>query len=350
MSAPAFSSSNLVFPALELVPEGSGRSNPAFFYLARLSRGGSESGQRSALNCVCAWFLPGSTLSTFPWASLRFEHTITLRAYLAGRYSAATANRMISALRGALRAAWRLELMTLEQLERACDLPRVRGERLLCGRWVPAQDIAELLHAAQLQKPRRAARDIALLWLLFGAGLRRSEVCRLDRDDVVKEDGSLFVRVVGKNNKERRVPLPPQAVKPVLAFLRLRGPEAGPLFTSQMRCRPNGGTVGKWVVRLAETARIARTTSHDFRRAYISALLDRGADLSVVQQLAGHARPETTAKYDRRPEEVRVRASRLISVPEARCGVKKARPGNSGSSGSSRGRSAARRPGRRRGR
>ncbi len=318
MSA-SISAAELPLPKLELLRgEGLKRSNPALFYLGRLSPGGSEAGQRSTLKIICEWLLPGSTIQTFPWSALRHEHTLALRSHLAGRYAASTANRMISALRGALRMAWRLEQLTTDQFERACDLRQVRGERLMRGRWVPAKDIAELFHAAKFQEPELAARDTALLWLLFGGGLRRCEVCRLDRRDITKEDGTIFVRVTGKNNKQGRVPLPPQAVKPMLAYLRRRGSEPGPLFISQKKCRPCGVTLGNWVIRMAERAMIRHTTAHDFRRSYISALLDRGADLATVQKMARHERPETTARYDRRPEATRVKIAGLLTVPEAR--------------------------------
>ena len=107
----------------------------------------------------------------------------------------------------------------------------------------------------------------------------------------------------------------------IAAWLTVRGPEPGPLFVPVDKAgrivlrRLTAESVFDRLAYLAKRAGVQRFSPHDMRRSFISDLLDNGADLAVVQQMAGHANPATTARYDRRGERAKQRAAGLLVVP-----------------------------------
>src|ERR687894_2972336 len=101
--------------------------NPAAVYLSRLGRG-SRRTMEQALHTI-AQLIAGEQYDAFtlPWAALEYQHTQAVRTVLAERYAPATANKMLSALRGVLKEAWRLGQMNAEDLHRACDVGSVKS-------------------------------------------------------------------------------------------------------------------------------------------------------------------------------------------------------------------------------
>jgi integrase len=259
---------------------------------------------------------------TLPWAALRYEHTQAVRAVLAERYAPSTANKMLAALRGVLREAWRLDLLPAEAYRRAADLPAVRGSRLPRGRALSAGEIRALFAACAADPSPAGARDAALFAVLYGAGLRRAEAVALDVGDYGADDGALTVRR-GKGRKARRCYLANGGQAAVGGWLAVRGTAAGPLFlpidkAGRIKWRRLSDQAVLVILRKrARQAGVAPFSPHDLRRTFISDLLEQGADVSAVQQLAGHANVATTARYDRRGEQAKRRAAALLHVPYA---------------------------------
>ena len=93
---------------------------------------------------------------------LRFQHTAVIRPKLAELYSAATANKMIAALRGCLRATWRLGQMSSDDYQRAIDIDRIEGDTLPAGRALTTGEIAALLDACVKDQSVAGIRDAAM--------------------------------------------------------------------------------------------------------------------------------------------------------------------------------------------
>ncbi len=148
-----------------------------------------------------------------------------------------------------------------------------------------------------LEKPSRE-RDLAFLEVLYGCGIRVSELVGISLDDFDLRTG--WLRVRGKGNKEREVPLPERAIAAVERYLEVRRPVADEwaLFVSARGTRLSDRQVRR-LVKLYALAATGDSTvhPHSFRHAYATHLLADGADLRAIQELLGHARLSTTQKY-----------------------------------------------------
>jgi integrase/recombinase XerC len=148
-----------------------------------------------------------------------------------------------------------------------------------------------------LERPSRE-RDIAFLELLYGCGIRVSELVGIDLEDIDLRDG--WLRVRGKGNKERQVPVAGRAVAAVERYIELRSapPEERALFLNSRGARLSDRQVRRLVKLYALMITGDSTVHpHSFRHAYATHLLADGADLRAIQELLGHARLSTTQKY-----------------------------------------------------
>ncbi|MCS6953591.1 MAG: tyrosine-type recombinase/integrase [Bryobacteraceae bacterium] len=151
--------------------------------------------------------------------------------------------------------------------------------------------------ASQPEQPR-LVRDTAILELLYGCGLRVSELVGLDEADLDAAEG--WLRVRGKGRKERQVPIPGRAAETLRRYLAVRRPAPGEraLFLNPRGHRLTDRSVRNIVKRYARgLAGDPSLHPHSFRHAYATHLLAEGADLRAIQELLGHARLSTTQKY-----------------------------------------------------
>jgi integrase len=297
--------------------------HPAAVYLATLSPG-SRPTMRQALNAV-ARLLTNSSCDamTLDWAALRYKHTAAVRSVLAEKYAPAYVNKVLCALRRVLKEALRLEIMDAVDFARAVDIPNVKVTKQLRGRVLTAEEIAQLMQTCFDDPTPTGYRDAAIFAILRGSGVRRSEVVNLDLSDLEENTGAIEVRG-GKGGKDRTVYLPDAALTVVLDWLSLRGYEAGPLLchvnrgSRIVRRRLTSQAVLFILQKRGQQALVTNFSAHDFRRTFISDLLDAGEDISTVQRLAGHANSDQTARYDRRGEETKRRAVQKLIIPGSR--------------------------------
>lgn len=148
-----------------------------------------------------------------------------------------------------------------------------------------------------VEKPSRE-RDLAILELLYGCGIRVGELVGIDLDDMDLGEG--WLRVRGKGNKERQVPVAERAVAAVERYLAVRRAprEERALFLNSRKKRLSDRQVRRLVKFYALVATGDPSVHpHSFRHAFATHLLNDGADLRSIQELLGHARLSTTQKY-----------------------------------------------------
>lgn len=294
--------------------------NPAAVYLAGLAPG-SRRAMHQALNVIAALLSSGHAEAlTFSWHQLRYQHTAAVRAQLAERYAAATANKMLAALRGVLRASWRLGQISAEDYQVACDIGAIRSETLPAGRNVSIGELASIMGVCAVDTGPLGIRDSAICALLYGCGLRRAELVALDTGDYDPVDGTL--RIQGKRNKQRLVPVVGNVQEALHDWLQMRGSESGPLFVRIYRgghlspqSRLTTQAVYTILAARARQAGVKPFSPHDLRRTFVGDLLEAGADIVTVQKLAGHSNVTTTARYDRRGEATKRKAAKMLHVP-----------------------------------
>ncbi len=257
------------------------------------------------------------------WHELRDHHIEWIRQALTERGVApSTVNVTLSALKGIARRARNLNLMTSEEYDRIRDVKGAKGEREPAGRSPTAGEIEALVRACLRDRTPAGVRDVAMLGVLYIGGIRRAELASLQLSDYTPEPPTLRVR--GKGNKHRSVPLTAAAAAAVDDWLRVRGDFEGALFVPLTQRGEIAGTsmtgraISKMLAKRVGQAGVEPLSPHDFRRTFIGDLLERGIDISRVKEMAGHASVDTTARYDRRPEAERRKAVEVLHYPYTR--------------------------------
>lgn len=223
---------------------------------------------------------------------------MTMRAWLAHLHASGQARATIARRAASARAfsAW---------CHRRGLMPTDPGQRLLSPQ-VPkrlpvvldAVQADHLMHAAAVADAPMAARDRAIVELLYATGVRVSELCGLDVDDVRLD--ARTITVTGKGDKQRVVPFGIPARDALVGWLRERAsmaPTVPAVFLGARGGRLDPRVARTVVTALSHAAGVPRIAPHALRHSAATHVLDGGADLRAVQEMLGHATLATTQRY-----------------------------------------------------
>ena len=227
----------------------------------------------------------------------------TIREYfgtLFGRYKRSTIARKLSAVRSFFAF---LEKKGMVGVNPSADVSAPKREKYIPAH-LPVDEMFRLLDRPDVTRPL-GKRDRAILEVLYSCGIRVSELTGLDVAHV--DFAQRLVKVLGKGNKERIVPVGREALKTLEDYLeetstlrkRIYGDkQASPLFLNARGGRLTSRSVGKLVKRYGREGTLMLDISpHALRHTFATHLLDGGADLRAVQELLGHVSLSTTQKY-----------------------------------------------------
>ncbi|MGL4928570.1 MAG: tyrosine-type recombinase/integrase [Plesiomonas sp.] len=289
-------------------------SNPVYMYIYSLDSDRSRTTIRSLLRGVTAFFsqktVTDHDVMQFPWQALRRAHLLRLKDYMKQQaLSPAYINLTLTVIRGVLKECWQLQLISHADYANVVNVKGVRGSRQVKPRLIANDELNELLTVCRHDTSIKGIRDAAIIGLMRGCGLRRSEVVGLTLNNIDFSENSLTL--IGKGNKQRKLFLIPKVRELIDEWLDYREKEPGYLFKRILK----NDEIGKGNTPLSHQAiyfilqqrsaeaGIYAIKPHAMRRKFCTDLLEKGVDLSTVQELMGHSSIETTKAYDLRGEQ-----------------------------------------------
>ena len=296
--------------------------HPVTVYLASATPAGRAS-LTAALRFAFEKTLGLDYMELRTWQALNYATLSALQARLieTGK-SPATINHAMCAIRGVLKVAKRLGLVTREAVEAAQEVKSIKASsNVLAGREVSKTEVAALFEVCKQDASPAGRRDSAMLAVMWSSGLRRQEVAGLTLSSVELSEEEARIVLTGKGRKTREVFLAQGALSALKAWLAIRGDQEGALFGAVSKAgrislkHMSAQAVYNALSKRQEAAGIKHCTPHDFRRSCAGNFIEAGVDLSTVAELLGHASVNTTIRYDRRSSERKRRASRLVSTP-----------------------------------
>ncbi|WP_448651235.1 site-specific integrase [Pseudomonas fluorescens] len=292
--------------------------NPLTLYLTRLAPSSQLTMRYVLQDAADRLGFEDINLEDIDWHLLQPEHVIALVAALReDGYAPNTSSLYVNAVRGVMNEAWRMSLISQDHLLKMRSVKAAPGTRLGQGRNLRRTLIREMMDACAADPRPQGLRDAAVIGILYGSGMRKSESVNLDLAQINFDERSL--RVTGKGNKELIKYAPAWAFDKLTAWLEFRreqlkeGEQDDSFLFNRIR---RGSHITRERITKHAIYYIARQRGeqvgvkimpHDFRRSFITRVIEEH-DLSIAQKLAHHTNIQTTASYDVRDDNERRRA------------------------------------------
>jgi site-specific recombinase XerD len=293
------------------------QQTPLTLYLARLAPSSRLTMTYVLQDAADRLGLVDTDIHDVPWHCVEPGHLTALVATLrADDYAPNTTSLYVNAIRGVMNEAWRQDLISHEQLLKIRSVKPVSGSRLVKGKNIRRTLIRELMEVCAADPRPQGRRDAAIIAILYGSGMRKTESVNLDLGQVDFTERSL--RVLGKGNKQLIKYAPAWAFETLSQWLELRranlpaGQEDDRFLFNRIR---RGNHITRERITKHAIYFIAKQRGrqigveimpHDFRRSFITRVIEE-FDLSIAQKLAHHTNISTTAAYDMRGDNERRR-------------------------------------------
>ena len=292
---------------------------PVVLYLERLAPSSRQTMRYVLQDAADRLGVEDVTIDEFPWHQLQPGHITALVAALrADGYAPNTSSLYVNAIRGVMNQAWQQSLITQDHLLKIRAVKAGGGTRLSKGRNLRRTLIRELMDVCAADPRPQGLRDAAIIAILYGSGMRKSESVNLELSQINVAERSL--QVMGKGNKELIKFAPAWAFEKLEAWLAFRrahlpeGVDDDEFLFNRIR---RGNHITRERITKHAIYYIAKQRGkqvgvnimpHDFRRSFITRVIEE-YDVSIAQKLAHHANIATTVSYDMRDDNERRNAT-----------------------------------------
>ena len=220
------------------------------------------------------------------------DHIVEYLKILKSKYASASICRMFVSIKVFFRFLKKEDIIKVD-ISKNLDVPKIWQLLPNVLSFTEVENLLNIIDTTSFI----GSRDKAILELIYATGIRVSEACNIKKDDI--SDG--FVKVLGKGNKQRIVPIGKkaiQSIKEYLLKLKEKKIENEFLFVSLKAKKVSRVTVWKQIKFYAKKADIEKEISpHTLRHSFATHLLENGADLRLIQEMLGHADISTTDRY-----------------------------------------------------